>query len=183
MNRRTANDRWTRFLEALLYIAQKAAGHERLGRTKLHKILCAADFAAFRELGETITGQDYTRQKHGPCANGMLPALEQLRASGRLVESRVDARGVDEIRPSVVGKIDLAVFSKAEIAILDRAVAAFHSKNATRASRESHRLIAWKAVRPGEQIDVRDAFLVRLKPSADEVRLAREVAKLGWRQA
>lgn len=54
-----------KFAELILYIVQKCAADETFDNAKLNHLLFHADFLAYAELGEPITGVEYIREKGG----------------------------------------------------------------------------------------------------------------------
>src|SRR6266480_4421152 len=67
-----------KYRELVLYICQKCATDKKFGATKLNKILYFADFLAYAELGEPITGFEYQREKNGPVPRRLVPIREQM---------------------------------------------------------------------------------------------------------
>jgi hypothetical protein len=60
---------------------------EKLGATKLNKILWFSDVFYYRRHGRTITGSDnYMKQQFGPVQRNMLGALGELKKEGKIVE-------------------------------------------------------------------------------------------------
>ena len=50
----------------------------RLGAVKLNKTLWVADFTAYYEFGQAITGAGYVKRQHGPVPRVILPVLREL---------------------------------------------------------------------------------------------------------
>jgi len=59
--------------ELILYVCHKSEADERFGATKLNKILFYSDFAAYRQLGQPITGADYQNLEEGPAPRKLPP--------------------------------------------------------------------------------------------------------------
>ena len=51
--------------ELIVYIVENSLGDPYFGKTKLNKILFAADFEAYRQRGRSITGADYPASRMG----------------------------------------------------------------------------------------------------------------------
>lgn len=57
---------------------------ERLGKTKLNKILLYADTTSFERTGKSLTGETYVKHQFGPVPRNIDMTLEQLRRDGHL---------------------------------------------------------------------------------------------------
>src|SRR5687767_12671710 len=68
--------------QLVLFIAEQCEADRTFGSVKLNKILWNADFAAYRELGQSITGARYQHQPEGPVLLPMLPVVRELEAQG-----------------------------------------------------------------------------------------------------
>jgi hypothetical protein len=55
---------------------------EKLGATKLNKILWLSDARAFYESGESITGSRYVKRQFGPVPAAIVPVVQELEAEG-----------------------------------------------------------------------------------------------------
>ena len=60
---------------------------DRLGATKLNKVLWYADMLYYRQHGKTITGaESYVKLQHGPVPKDIGPTIGALKQSGKIVE-------------------------------------------------------------------------------------------------
>ena len=66
-----------RFKELVLYVCEKCVADPRFGATKLNKILYFADFLAYAESGEPITGMEYRENLNGPARRRLLPSARR----------------------------------------------------------------------------------------------------------
>src|ERR1700733_10925348 len=87
---RDPNER--RFAELMLYVSEKCASDPKFGATKLNKILFYADFLAYAELGNSITGFEYQKLPHGPAPRRILTVRRRLEQEGALEVSNVKLR-------------------------------------------------------------------------------------------
>jgi hypothetical protein len=63
---------------------------EKLGATKLNKVLWYSDVIFYRAHGRTITGQDaYEKRQYGPVPQNINSILRSLRATGKIQERQV----------------------------------------------------------------------------------------------
>ena len=165
-----------RLRDAILYIADKCKEAERFGLVKLNKMLWKADFDAFRERGQPVTGRQYKRQKDGPVPYEMRPLLdemlgqEQIRIEQRLVRDLIEKRVIPIARPS------LHNFSPADLSYLDRAVKFYWEYTGTEASDHSHG-VAWRTRENGDDMPYELAYLSDAKLAGWEKQYYSRMAK------
>jgi Protein of unknown function (DUF4065) len=127
---------------------------ERLGRTRLAKILWLSDVEQFRRTGKTITGSDdYLKDEYGPRHRRFYEAIEKLQLSGQIVtrQSLTPLGPRQEIIP--LTNPDVRDFAADEIAIVDRITAAIVKLSAKQASDLTHDEV-WESARFNERIPV-----------------------------
>jgi hypothetical protein len=66
----------------IVYIAHKTGDDPRFGDIKLNKVLYFADFRAYDELGQPITGARYQKLEWGPAPRALLPVRHELENDG-----------------------------------------------------------------------------------------------------
>ena len=166
-----------KFQELVLYIADRSAGDENFGATKLNKILFYCDFKAYALLGKPISGATYQRLEFGPAPKQLKPIEHEMIARGdvQVVErvhfGRKQKRLVPRRDPN------LAPFTGEEIAIVDEVIAQARDMNATDLTDLSHCFRGWKHADPGEEIPYYTALVASdqtLTPS--EVADAQQIA-------
>src|SRR5262245_44346313 len=133
-----------RFERAILYIANKSVGDARFGKTKLNKILFFADFTAYRQLGQSITGARYQNLSEGPAPHQLVPRLNALLDSGAVAIREEDSYGYSQQRIMPLRRADLDGFTGAEISILDQVIEDLWQYTARGVSDLSHETIAWR---------------------------------------
>ena len=127
---------------------------ERLGRTRLAKILWLSDVEYFRKTGRTITGaDDYRKDEFGPRHRRFYEAIDALKREKKVVErqSFTPVAPRHELVPLV--KPDVSDFSAEEIAIVDRITAAIIRLSAKEASDLTHDEL-WESALYNERIPV-----------------------------
>jgi hypothetical protein len=172
-----------RLKEAILYVAQKGQPMRFFGRIKLNKILWRADFRAFYERRQPVTGRTYQRLAWGPALIEMLPVMQELMKEGALTEeARVDG-GTTEYRPIANAEPVLKLFSPEDLEYLDEAIE--HYWNMTGAESDDEALgIAWKSRNDGDAIPYEAAYFEdKPLPQASLERLARIARQRNLRSA
>ena len=148
-----------KFADAIIHIAKQSEEDERFGAVKLNKILYFADFAAYRRLGEPITGATYYRLDQGPAPKQMLEARRRLMANEAI---RIDFRpyftGVQYRIVALDGPTE-GVLKLEEVEILNEVIKALWHMTAREASDLSHQEWGWKAAKPMEDIPYPSAWL------------------------
>lgn len=137
---------------------------EKLGSTKLNKVMWFADIIAYRATGKTITGQtSYQKQKYGPVPNGIVIAVRALINEGAV--TRREAPTPQGIRHEFLWlqEPNIDIFSAAEIDIINQMIAAVcDNYSAVSISELSHDAL-WEETPMFEQIDI-GAASVDIRP-------------------
>ena len=127
---------------------------DRLGRTRLAKILWLSDVEHYRQTGFTITGSDdYRKDEFGPRHRNLYDAIDTLKAAGAVVgrESLTPVGPRHELIP--LRRPDVSMFTADEIAVVDRITAAVIKLSAKEASDLTHDEV-WEAASFNERIPV-----------------------------
>ncbi len=167
-----------RFKELVLYVSQKCAYDPRFGSTKLNKILFYADFLAYAELGNPITGFEYQKLSNGPAPRRLLPIRKQMIEAGELglQESRLKT---GKIMHRIVNlrSPNLNLFTGPEISLIDSVIETLAEANADTVSALSHRMVGWKVSRMGETIPYETVFLSDEPLTSEDIQRGLEVAR------
>jgi hypothetical protein len=162
----------------ILYICQKCASDPTFGATKLNKILYFADFLAYAQLGEPITGFEYQKLPKGPAPRRIMPFREQMKKDGELAIQPVRlVSGKIQDRPVNLRSPNLEVFTPSQIALVDEIIEALRDATAEQVSELSHRMVGWKAVDPGDTIPYETIFVSDEPPSEADISRAMELAR------
>ena len=147
---------------------------DKLGATKLNKVLWRADVEHYRRFGHTITGQmTYVRMPQGPVPNFVEEVLSELKAEKLIVER--DGKAFDYARREFVwlDKARPTNFTAEQVEIILEAISTICKKTANAASDETHDAL-WGEIPNGQQMPVRAASVrpSQLNPSDIEWALA-----------
>ncbi|WP_419826699.1 Panacea domain-containing protein [Sphingomonas sp.] len=169
-----------RLRDAILYVADKYRDAERFGLVKLNKTIWKADFDAFRERQQPVTGRQYKRQKDGPVPYEMRPLLNDMLYDEDIEIERRPIAGLVEQR--VIPKVALPYrnFSPADLAFLDRAIRFYWDFTGTEASDHSHG-VAWSTRENGDDMPYELSYLSDDKLDSWEERyFGRLAAENNW---
>lgn len=170
-----------RFEQLALYIASRSANDLSFGKTKLAKILFYSDFAAYRQLGDSITGAEYTKRKHGPFPRVLKSALDRIVKRGAGVLRETEYFGHKQTRLVPIGHVDISVFTPEEIRLVNKVIEKLRRHDATAVSDLSHQEPAWRFVEPSETIPYELAWVGAGEVPPDVAEIGREVAeRLGF---
>ena len=150
-----------KFRELIVYIAKQSADDPRFGAVKLNKILYYADFAAYRQLGQPITGATYRKLSEGPAPVQLVGARRELIDSGdAALEERPYFTGMQQ-RLVIADRHnpDLELFGPGELEIVDSVIDFFEGKTAREVSDFSHREPGWVIASGREVIPYETAWL------------------------
>lgn len=167
----------------MLYFSHRGAEEALvIGSTKLNKLMFYADFRAYAELGEPITGARYQKLDQGPAPRALLPMRQQLLVDG-VVEYR--AKGEDDLNDVLVPLGDppgMDNFTGLEMKIVDDVFDENRELNARAISDDSHkRSVGWQAVDLHQDIPYESVYMTGTSASDWVIRRGRELAaKYGW---
>lgn len=138
-----------RLAEATLYVATKCQDAASFGLTKLNKVLWRADFRAYADRRQPVTGRQYQRLKQGPAPVEMPIVLDTLLADRALeIESR-QVISFAEKRPVALLQPSLRWFSPDDLRYLDDAIKFYWEHTGRGVSKHSHG-VAWETRTDGE---------------------------------
>jgi uncharacterized phage-associated protein len=168
-----------KFLATVHFVIEACSGDlDRLGRTKLHKVLYYADMLSYVSRGESLTGVEYIKQPFGPTARYLGWALKELSNSGAIEVRERPYHGFSKQdfilrRPSVTNRLDAA-----EQDLLNAVIEFVCGFSAKEISEISHAK-PWNSVGFGERIPYATAFLLlpQRLPNASDKAWADEVAR------
>jgi len=140
---------------------------EKLGRTRLAKILWLADVENFRRTGNTISGaDDYRKDEFGPRHHQLYNAIDRL-IQNHCVVARHSLTPVGPRHELVpLTNPDVSGFSAEEIATVDRITTAVCKLSAKEASDLTHDEL-WESAYFNERIPVAAAAPVSGEPSEE----------------
>jgi hypothetical protein len=165
--------------ELILYLATKSEADPRFSSTKLNKLLFYCDFAAYRDLGRSITGHAYQKLPFGPAPKAMLPILDQMKRDQDCVEIERDHFGRTQRRVQARRAPETSLFSAEELRLADRILADLWESSAAEVSDLSHDFIGWKAAALNEVIPYETVFVgdPATPVNDDEVEFCRRLAR------
>ena len=147
--------------ELIVYIVKRSTPDPTFGAIKLNKVLYYSDFAAYRQLGQPITGATYRKFFEGPAPVELPDVRRELIDSGDAsLEERPYFTGVQQ--RLVIGdrrKPDLELFGPGELEIVDSVIDFFEGKTAREVSDFSHREPGWVIANDREVIPYETAWL------------------------
>lgn len=167
-----------RFAELMLYISAKSASDPKFGATKLNKILFYADFLAYAQLGDSITGFEYQKIEHGPAPRHILKVRRSLEQQGALAVSNVPLReGRTQTRVIAKRKPKLDLFRPKEIPLVDEVIKKLWGLDAESVSTLSHLEIGWQVAKLNETIPYGTIFLSDKALDDDAIRRIQHFAE------
>lgn len=124
----------------------------KLGAIKLNKILWFSDVFAFADLGRSVTGATYVKQKFGPVPRAMVPLLYELAREGKIRIDDVSYFGKTKKQYVPLLPADPSVFREQEKQVIDYVIRQITDHfTATEISNLTHEDI-WKMAEIGEEI-------------------------------
>ena len=147
--------------ELIVYIVKRSTPDPTFGAIKLNKVLYYSDFAAYRQLGQPITGATYRKFFEGPAPVELPDVRRELIDSG-------DA--TSEERPYFAGSVvrlvvrtgresNRELFRPGELEIVDQVVDFFEGKTEREVADFSHKEPGWAVARDREDIPYETAWI------------------------
>jgi hypothetical protein len=142
-------------LAKLIHHISTLCDPDRLGRTRIAKIIWFSDVEYFRQTGHTISGaDDYVKDEYGPRHRQLYDAINLLKNESKIVE-RPELTGVGTTRYEYIpmSAADVSQFTGEEIAIVDRITNVVAAMSARQASDLTHDEL-WESAYFNERIPV-----------------------------
>lgn len=155
--------------ELILYVSLKSEGDEGFGATKLNKLLFFIDLEALRQLGQTVTGQEYQKRDYGPVPKKMEGVLRTLQDAGDIVIRERRVWVYPQRRPFALREPILDGFLPREICLIDCILERYKGMMASQISHESHDFLGWRIVDTLDTIPI-GAGLISERPLTDGER-------------
>lgn len=126
----------------VLYIASHPEVRS-LGDTKLYKLIYFSDVENLRECGESITGSEYIKYKHGPVPSRAEKSVKYLKKSGFIQTKLVKHGQYTRNAINALKEPDTSIFTSEELHGMDEICKTLGRKSAATLSRISHEQPAW----------------------------------------
>jgi hypothetical protein len=161
----------------ILYISEKSAGDASFGAVKLNKLLFYADFLAYLNFGEPITGQDYFKLQNGPAPKRLLHVRRHMEQNGDIQIQQTEFYGLPQEKVIPLKRIGFDEFEAKETALVDKIIAIHWGKTASEISDESHGFIGWRLAKDKEIIPYQVARLLQRPLTQNELKHAKPFEK------
>lgn len=161
--------------ELILYLARESEGDDFFGVVKLNKLLFYIDFDAYRQFGESVTGQEYQALSRGPAPRAVVPALEEMQIQGDLFIREEPLGAFTQKRPIAKRSVNVYLFNQNELALIAHTLRRFWGMSASRISELSHEFVGWALAEQGEKIPYGVALLGRDELTDQELEHAKIV--------
>lgn len=164
--------------ELIKYLAYKSVDDPFLGRTKLFKLIFFCDFYAYRKIGDSITGQKYHKEAHGPVSDSVRDLIAELKNDGEIVEVPVDLLGYEQRRYVCMEEPNVEVFSSKETSLIDDVINRYFRRTACDISQISHDEIpAWDDRSNSEELPIALALITKTEPDDEVIEHGKELVQ------
>lgn len=141
------------------YICASCKDTNKLGATKLNKVLFHVDLAAYIQSGKSVSGSAYVKRQHGPCPKDILPVLNELEREKKIAISHSRFFNYDKKDFVSLEDPEIDLLDKDDIVLINTVIDyVCDTHTATSISEETHNIV-WHAANIGEEIPM-SAFLV-----------------------
>ena len=170
-----------KFRQLILHIADRSHSDPSFGSIKLNKIMFYSDFSAYVRWGTPITGAEYIRLDRGPAPKLMAPIRESMKENQDIIIRIRNRFGLDQTQIIALKDPDLAEFTAAEIALVDKVIDLARDANATELSEASHGFLGWRIASDKETIPYEAALISNSPPTEAHISRVQELAaKYNW---
>ena len=145
-----------KFVNATLFFAEK----DKIGITKLNKLLYYSDFEHYRLYGRPIIGDEYMKMEQGPVPERAYSIFnsnfrdaqdaslkEYIEVKPRRIRDFSEKTIVPKIKPN------LDCFSQSELEIMEQVSAQYKGKPANMLSKKTHDELPWQKTKSLQKID------------------------------
>ncbi len=139
-----------KFAQMYMYVLKKYFRESGVPKTKLAKILYLADFTAFYERQEPISGVTYIRRDYGPVADVFFTMTDEL-----YDEAKIDIKPLDSalmIEVVATAGDEFGLLSPEEREIIDKVCREWRDRRTKEIVDFTHSQKPWKACRDKEEI-------------------------------
>lgn len=159
-----------KFRALVQYVCYRCPDPEKLGATKLNKILLYSDVFYFIDHGESLTGETYVKLQYGPVPRHVLGALETLKAQQKLVIRQPEFEGEPRLFIATEKPALNSLFTADQISLVDSLISEICNNHTAKSISDASHDEVWELARMGEEIPC-EAFmasrLVRRLTQAD----------------
>jgi len=135
------------------YICEKCSDPNKLGTTKLNKILWLIDCISYEKTGKSVTKATYIKRQYGPVPKEILEVKNELQKEGKIAIRKdfVCGRIVQEKLISLK-EPDINGFTSKEISLSDSIIADICFNHTAKSISELTHDEIWEAAEIGEQL-------------------------------
>ena len=135
-------------INTFLYLLKNNPLHQ----TQIMKYLFATDFQAQKELNNPLTILKYAHAPYGPIIDERTEIINYLLNNNYIQILFIED---DKIKFTTNQEYDINLFSKQEIAVLEKVKKKLNGKNAIQLSNWSHNFTGWQKTKNGQIIDLK----------------------------
>ena len=148
---------------------------EKLGATKLNKVLWYADIVFYRRHGKTLTGEDtYIKRQFGPVPSAITPTLETLRRDGKILERTVETPAGNRRQFLWLEQPDLATLNSEEIDVIHEVMDWICNNESAKSISDKTHDALWQETEIGAPMSVRAASIVSAEISPEAIEWAKK---------
>ena len=147
-----------KYLNALLFFLENC-NNSYLGIMKLNKLFYYLDFIAYRDTGQSVTGETYLHLPNGPLAKTLGDVvLSEAENDGLIDRNLAPSETYGERNTFIALKgSDTGVFSEYEIDLLSKICAEFKDWNTAQMVAQTHMEAPWVFANANDELNYKDA--------------------------
>ena len=141
-----------RLKELVHYICYRCQGSDKLGATKLNKILWFSDSLVYKQTGKSITGSRYKKLQHGPVPFSITSVLGELESEGKIEVLSHEYFGLPKKRFIPLQRPSEGTFSRDELELVDLLATMICDGHTAKSISELSHDSVWETASMGEEI-------------------------------
>jgi hypothetical protein len=154
--------------ELILFVSEHLGSDRYPGfKVKLHKILCRADFAAYRSRGSSITGENYVHFDNGPFMAAIESTVAKLSMAGVARWAEPDQHNAIRLEAARKSRF-LEMADSVEVDWILESVDWARDRPANDVVEESHDWFGWRATANRETIPYNTAVVGDARALSEE---------------
>lgn len=147
-----------KFKQVLHYIISKTEAYPNVGKKVLYKLLYFIDFNYYELKEEKLTGEVYSKLKHGPAPRHFNAIATQLIDDGLIEEKDVPYYGHTQKKYCSLKSPDLSLLSATELEHINETLCRYGTMNGSQIEALSHTDLPWVAGEDSGNLDYELVF-------------------------
>ena len=136
-----------KFKAVLHYVVEQTSSKHNVGETVLHKLLYFIDFDYYEIFEESLMGEAYIKNHHGPTSKNLKKVGEELMKEGKITIQTGTRTGYPKKKYMALEPANTSCLSPQKLAHIDGVLAELSDMNAQQIEAYSHGDVPWEVAK------------------------------------